>query len=206
MSGLDKRDAHLLAAAADKRTLLSEDLNFAEMTITDSHNSGPLGPATWLVINTRPHQQAYARENLVRQDFHVYCPMISRRIRHARRVQDVPRPLFPGYIFVEQRPQQSWRPILGTYGVKTLVTSGDQPSVLPGRFVDALKAREFGGVIRKPAAALEVGQRVEVQRGPLGGFIGKIIALRDKERVLVLLNLLDQETRTLIRVDMLSPL
>jgi transcriptional antiterminator RfaH len=176
------------------------------MTLVESQISGPAGSGTWLVVNTRPHQEAYARENLVRQDFHVYCPMISKRIRHARRAHDAPRPLFPGYIFVEQRAQQSWRPILGTYGVKTLVTSGDRPSVLPGRFVEALKVREIGGVICKPAAALEVGQRVEVQGGPLGGLIGKIIALRDKERVLVLLNLLDQETRTHIRVDMLSPL
>jgi transcriptional antiterminator RfaH len=176
------------------------------MTIIESHISAPDGSGTWLVVNTRSHQEACASENLVRQEFHVYCPMISRRIRHARRAHDAPRPLFPGYIFVEHRPQQTWRPILGTYGVKTLVRSGDRPSVLASGFIDALKARELGGVIRKPAAALEIGQRVAVQGGPLDGLIGEIIALRDKERVLVLLDLLDRETRTHVRADMLSPL
>ncbi len=160
----------------------------------------------WLVVQTLPHREAYARDNLVRQDFHAYCPMITKRIRHARRAHDAPRPLFPGYIFVEHRQQQTWRPITGTFGVKTLVRSGDQPSLLCGSFIEGLRARESAGVICAPAAALAVGQQVAIQGGPLDGLVGKIIELREKDRVLVLLNLLEQQTRTHVHADMLSPL
>jgi transcriptional antiterminator RfaH len=166
-----------------------------------------IAPAKWLVVNTQPRRESYACEHLIRQHFHVYCPMITARIKHARSVHDAPRPLFPGYIFVEHRADSpTWRPILGTQGVKSLVRTGEQPSLLDGSFIEGLKAREIGGVIRKPAVSLEVGQHVAVQGGPLDGFVGRIIEMRGKDRVLVLLNLLDQQTRTRVSADNLNPL
>lgn len=164
-------------------------------------------PSKWLVVNTQPHRESYACEHLLRQNFHMYCPMVTARIKHARSVHDAPRPLFPGYIFVEHRLEnQPWRVILGTKGVKSLVRTGEQPSLLCGSFIAGLKARELGGVIRKPAVSLRVGQHVAVQGGPLDGFAGLIIEMRGKDRVLVLLSLLDQETRTHMRAERLHPI
>jgi transcriptional antiterminator RfaH len=160
----------------------------------------------WLVINTLPHRETHACEHLTRQHFRVYCPMIMRRVRHARSVSDEPRPLFPGYVFVEHRlADPTWRPILGTQGVKSVVRSGDQPSLLCGSFIDELRAREVEGVLRKPRDPLEVGQRVTVQGTAFGGLVGQIIELRDKDRVMILLELLDKQTRVQLRTDNLSP-
>jgi transcriptional antiterminator RfaH len=171
------------------------------------HIADPACPSgKWLVINTHPHRETLALENLGRQSFHTYCPMIVKRVKHARKVQDVPRPLFPGYIFVAYAAGLSWRSILGTYGVKSVVRNGEAPGLLDGGYVEAMRAREKDGVIRKPASALKVGQEVAIQGGPLDGLVGKIIELRDRERVLLLLNLLDQETKTNIPSDMLNPL
>jgi transcriptional antiterminator RfaH len=159
----------------------------------------------WLVVSTLPHRESYASEHLSRQKFNVYYPKIIKRIKHARSVCDAPRPLFPGYVFVEHRSDmRSWRPILGTHGVKALVRSGEQPGLLCGSFIEGLKAREQDGVVRKPAAEFEVGQDVVVQGGPLDGLVGKILELRENDRVLVLLNLLHQQTRTHVRADMLN--
>jgi transcriptional antiterminator RfaH len=161
----------------------------------------------WLVVSTLPHRETYACENLLRQDFNIYCPMLTKRIKHARNVYDAPRPLFPGYIFVEYKPKlETWRPILGTYGVKSVVRIGEQPSLLCGSFIDGLKARETDGVIRKQTSPLEVGQDVAIQGGPFDGLVGKVIELRDKDRVLLLLHLLDQQTKTHVRSDMLNPI
>lgn len=69
-------------------------------------------PIGWAVINTQPHREHIAVENLQRQDFIPYCPLIRRHLRHARRVTDVLRPLFPGYLFVRVNPDiERWRPI-----------------------------------------------------------------------------------------------
>ena len=77
----------------------------------------------WAVVNTQPHRETIALENLERQDFRAYCPVIRKRVRHARRSLDLLRPLFPGYLFA-QVTLDRWRPILSTYGVRSLVRCG----------------------------------------------------------------------------------
>src|SRR5262245_24089593 len=108
----------------------------------------------WVVMNTEPHREQVALENLARQAFNTYCPMMRTRIRHARRTHAVLRPLFPGYLFVRVNSDlQRWRPILSTYGVRTLVCCGDRPSFLDDGFVEGLQARTIDGAIGRPASA-----------------------------------------------------
>lgn len=163
-------------------------------------------PGKWLVVATHPHREALAVDNLARQDFRTYCPMVARRVKHARKVQEVPRPLFPGYVFVAHVAGRSWRPIMGTYGVKSLVLSGETPGLLDGGYIAAMRAREEGGLIREAGPALTVGQDVTIQGGPLDGMVGRIIELKDRERVLLLLNLLDRQAKTTVPSDMITPL
>jgi transcriptional antiterminator RfaH len=155
---------------------------------------------TWHAVVSHPHRETFAMENLERQGFKAYCPLITRRIRHARRAYDAPRPLFPGYLFVErQETLPSWRPLAGTFGVRSVVMSGQKPAQLPPGFIEGLKAREVDGVIQMPGTPFEVGQKVTIQGGVFDGLIGQIIGLRDNGRVMVLLDLLRQQAR--INVD-----
>lgn len=150
----------------------------------------------WVAINTHPHREHIAVENLVRQDFDIYCPRELKRIRHARRVQDVLRPLFPGYIFAKVAPDLTmWRPILSTYGVRALVRFGDRPAFLDHGFVAGLRAREVDGVISKPTSPYRVGQEVRLSGGPFDGLIATIIEMGDKDRLVLLTSLLNQNVR-----------
>jgi|SRR5208337_532583 len=151
----------------------------------------------WLVLATHPYREAQAIENLVRQSFRVYCPMILTHIRHARRAYDAKRPLFPGYVFVEQPSlQQQWRSLLGTLGVRTVLMSGEKrPAKLPAGFIESLKAREVDGSICKPETPFQIGQQVTIQGGAFDGMAGQIIEMREHDRILVLLDLLKQQTR-----------
>jgi transcriptional antiterminator RfaH len=154
----------------------------------------------WIVVSTHPHREDYVVENLQRQDFTVYCPTIVKRIRHARRVSDARRPLFPGYLFVERETAlHRWRPILGTFGVRSVVRHGDTPAILPEGVVRSLKAREVDGVIQKPEAPFRTGQQVAVSGGPFDGIAGQIIELRENDRVLLLLDILNRKTK--IHID-----
>ena len=150
----------------------------------------------WAAINTHPHREHIVIENLVRQNFEAYCPRELKRVRHARRVQDVLRPLFPGYVFAQVASElTAWRPILSTYGVRTLVRFGDQPALVDGSFIDGLRAREVDGVIAKPATPYKLGQEVRLSGGPFDGLIGRIIELSDKDRLVLLTSLLQQDVR-----------
>jgi transcriptional antiterminator RfaH len=150
----------------------------------------------WIVVSTHPHREDFAVENLQRQDFQVYCPRIMKHVRHARRAYDARRPLFPGYLFVERETMlHRWRSILGTFGVRSVICHGDTPALLPDGLVRGLKAREVDGVIQKPEAPFRTGQQVAVNGGPFDGVVGQIFELRDNDRVLLLLDILNQKTK-----------
>lgn len=150
----------------------------------------------WVAINTHPHRERIAVENLFRQQFTVYCPTELRRVRHARRVQDVSRPLFPGYVFAEVAPDLTqWRSILSTYGVRALIRCGDRPAFVKPGFIEGLRAREIDGVIAKPVAPYRIGQEVRLNGGPFDGLIATIIEMNEKDRLVLLMRLLSQDIR-----------
>jgi transcriptional antiterminator RfaH len=157
----------------------------------------------WAVVNTQPHREHIALENLARQEFKAYCPLVRRRVRHARRVHDVLRPLFPGYLFVHLSPQtQRWRPIMSTLGVRMLVRFGEHLAFVADDFIQELKSHEIDGEIVHPAKPYLVGQRVHVAAGPFSGLVGTIIDMDDKERLIVLMNLLNRPVKVQIAARM----
>lgn len=150
----------------------------------------------WAVVNTHPHREGLAMENLARQQFTAYCPHIHKRVTHARRSQDVLRPLFPSYVFVRVHTElQRWRPILSTFGVRSIVTCGEKPSYLNDGFIQTLRAREVDGAVTRPEAPYQVGQQVRLTGGAFDGLVATILELNDKERLLVLLNMLNRPVK-----------
>lgn len=161
----------------------------------------------WAAISTHPHRETIATENLLRQNFQVYFPRELKRVRHARRIQNVMRPLFPGYLFVQVMPESAmWRPILSTVGVRTLVRIGERPSLIDSGFIDALRAREIDGVIARPAAPYQLGQQVRLNGGALDGLIGQIIAMKDEERLTLLTHMLQRQVRMKVTSADVRPL
>src|SRR5436189_2398246 len=149
--------------------------------------------APWIVINTHPHREHLALENLGRQDFEAYCPMIRRRRSHARRVETVLRPLFPNYLFVRaDRQLGRWRPILSTHGVRTIVRAGNELSFIDDGLIVSLKSRELDGAIVRPANPYHLGQQVKVAGGPFDGIVATIIEMDEKDRLVVLLELMNR--------------
>jgi transcriptional antiterminator RfaH len=128
--------------------------------------------------------------------------MILKHIQHARRAYDTHRPLFPGYIFI-QAVIQSWRSISGTFGVRSIVKNGDTLAFLPSGFVESLKAREIGGVISTPVAPFKPGQAIAINGGQFDGLVGRIVEVRERDRIILLLNLLNQQTKVHVESRML---
>jgi transcriptional antiterminator RfaH len=161
---------------------------------------GSAEPSTWAVVNTQPNREPVAVANLVRQGFDVYCPLIRRHVRHARRTQDVLRPLFPGYVFVALDPnRQRWRPILSTFGVRMLIRSGERPNLLSDEFIQGVRAREIDGAVVRPEIPYQLGQDVRLTGGAFDGLVATIIAMDERDRLTVLMDLLNRPVK--VRVD-----
>jgi transcriptional antiterminator RfaH len=160
--------------------------------------------SAWFVLTTHPHSEERAIENLRRQSLRAYCPMVSKRVRHSRRCYEARRPLFPGYVFAAQADaRQAWRPLLSTFGVKAPVLSGGRPASLPPGFVESLQAREVDGVIAKTDNMFEIGQQVTIRGGAFDGLVAQIIGLKENDRILVLIELLQRQTRAQLRLEQL---
>lgn len=160
----------------------------------------------WIVVNTHPHREPLAIENLERQQFEAYCPMIAKRRTHARRTETVLRPLFPGYLFVRSRAQLlHWRPILSTYGVRRIAQTGDQPSFIDNEFITSLKAREIDGAIVRPLTPYQIGQKVRIATGAFDGLVATIIEMDEKDRLLVLLNFMNRGVQLRLPSENVTP-
>jgi transcriptional antiterminator RfaH len=163
--------------------------------------------ASWAVVNTHPSREAVAMQHLQRQDFQAYCPMISRRLKQARRHVDVARPLFPGYVFVRLAPERDqWRPVLSTIGVRTLIQFGNRLGLVDDGFVDGLKQREANGLIARPSDPFEVGQLVRVTSGPFDGLIATIVSVGERDRLVVLMKMLRREVQVHLGTEQLGAL
>jgi len=130
---------------------------------------------------------------------------MRKRVSHARRTQDVLRPLFPSYLFVQLDPDSSWRPILSTRGVRTLVRCGERPSFIANEFIDSLKSREIEGAIVRPASPYCIGQHVRVVGGAFDGLVATIIEMDEKDRLVVLMNMLNRPVNVRLSSHHVAP-
>lgn len=156
---------------------------------------------TWYAVHTRPHAEAKALENLLRQGYEAYLPRYRTEIRHARRRQTVLRPLFPRYLFAGiDRNAMRWRPILSTAGVSDLVRSGGEPMPIAADIVEALRQREGAGAFDASARRRlpQLGGLVRISAGAFEDLIGRLVELCDQDRVVVLLDLLGRKVRAQI--------
>lgn len=163
---------------------------------------------SWFVVQTQPRAESKAAANLDRQGYSVYAPRLRRRRRHARRVETVLVPMFPGYLFVQFDPSRdSWRPINSTLGVVRIVTFGEAPAPVPEGIVNGLRALEDeAGVIRPPPADLIPGQSVRILDGALADQIGTLLAADAGERVRILVRLLGRDLHVVVGTDQIEKL
>ena len=163
---------------------------------------------TWVAASTHQFKEPVAVANLERQDFHAYCPMIRRRVRHARRVKEVLRPLFPGYVFIRLDPwRDQWRPILSTVGVRALIRFGDRFGFVSQEFVETLRAREEHGAVPLPRArdSYVQGEHVRLREGPFAGVVATVLHCDEGDRLTLLMDMLRRSVSVQSTVDEVVP-
>jgi len=156
----------------------------------------------WYVVNTQANQETTVEHHLQRQGFTVFLPSFIKTRRHARRIDKVRKPLFPGYLFVEEPgPGLPFNKINGTYGVRNLIMQGPSPAHVQEELVQELQMRcDTSGVMEDPD--LQVGKKVRFKSGPLVNLVAVLHTLNDQERLTVLFDFLGKKVRkTVYRSD-----
>lgn len=158
--------------------------------LDDPVSCAALAQSAWYVVQCRAQQQFRAEQNLLQQGYVCFLPVVQvERIKRGKRVVQT-EPLFPSYLFIHLNClDDNWAPIRSTRGVLRLVSFGAQPIAVPQDWIERLQQR----VAEAPCLSeLQQGDRLQVNLGPYAGIEAVFMAFDGAERIIILLNLLNQ--------------
>ena len=170
--------------------------------------SGESRGKQWFVVHTKPRQEALAQENLLRQNFDVYYPLIKLTRRRKSDLLSVIEPFFPRYIFLRfDLTRDNWGPVRSTRGVCGLVKFNGVPKPVPAALIRAMKENENTDKLQIVSnKTWKPGELVEIEQGPFVGYHCIFQAQKSADRVCVLLDIVGKRTRaTLLKRDLQLP-
>ena len=156
----------------------------------------------WYAIHSKPRQEERALENLQRQGFEAWLPMLTvEKVLRSKLVQVI-EPMFSRYLFIRfDTEQTNWSPIRSTLGVSKLVSFGNRPAVVADELIEALQQLPE----QAPQRLIQPGQQVKIVSGPLRGLEGIYQQADGELRAMVLIELLNKQHRIVTDMQDLRP-
>jgi transcriptional antiterminator RfaH len=159
----------------------------------------------WYLVYSKPRQEQCALENLERQGFECFLPLIAVEKLRRKLIVAVQEPLFPRYLFIRLDASQegrSWNPIRSTTGVSRLVTFGQVPAKVDDSLVTTIRNSVSDASVRK--RHFEPGEVVRINEGPFAG-LEAVYQMADGEaRVMVLIDILSKKVSLSVKPPSLS--
>ncbi len=141
----------------------------------------------WHLIYTKPNQEKVAFDNLIRQNYQCYLPLIhTEKILRGKKIL-TKEPMFPRYLFVwlSHDGQQNWSPIRSSKGVSHLVNFGGLAASLDDETMDNLQQKIDKALVVK---VFSIGDKVEILKGPFKGMEAIFNTYKGEERAMLFLN------------------
>ncbi len=161
---------------------------------------------SWYLVYTKPRQEFLAQENLQRQGFITYLPCIERsRRRRGKRLKSV-EAFFPRYLFISlNKVTDDWSLIRSTLGVANLVRFAQYPVDVPELLISQLMMKENPDTgMHDEDSGFTQGNKVRITDGALSGYEGVFKANSGEERVIILLNVMGNESKVKVDADSLE--
>jgi transcriptional antiterminator RfaH len=156
----------------------------------------------WYAIHSKPRQEERALENLERQGFETWLPMLTVEKVRRGKLAKVVEPMFSRYLFIRLDTEQTnWSPIRSTLGVSKLVSFGNRPAIIEDTLIQALRQLPE----REPERLFQPGQTVKFVAGPLRGLEGIYEQADGELRAMVLVDLLSKHHRITTEMQHLMP-
>ena len=156
----------------------------------------------WYAIHSKPRQEERALENLQRQGFEAWLPLMEVEKVLRSKLMRVIEPMFSRYLFIRLDTEQTnWSPIRSTLGVSKLVSFGNRPAVVSDDLIVALKNLPK----QETQRLIQPGQQVKIVSGPLRGLEGIYQQSDGEMRAMVLIELLNKQHRIVTDMQDLRP-
>jgi transcriptional antiterminator RfaH len=148
----------------------------------------------WYLVHSKPRQERLALENLERQGYQCYLPLLpTEKIRRGS-LTVTDEALFPRYLFIRlgnDLSAKGWGPIRYTTGVSRLVSFGSEPARIDDCLIAQLQSSESRHKER-PARLFEAGDRIRITDGPFAGIEGVFQIAEGDKRVMVLIEMMSK--------------
>jgi transcriptional antiterminator RfaH len=148
----------------------------------------------WYIVYTKPRQEKCALDNLQRQGYQCYLPIISSEKLCQGLLKVAGEPLFPRYLFIQLGhgdSAKSWAPIRSTKGVSHLVCFGIEPARVDESLIELIRTQE-ALVLTEPVRLFRPGERVLLTESPFAGIEGVYQMASGERRVMVLIEILSK--------------
>ncbi|MCX2977406.1 transcription/translation regulatory transformer protein RfaH [Candidatus Marimicrobium litorale] len=163
----------------------------------------------WFVVQAKPRQESTAKEQLQRQGYAAYLPMIAVRKRRRVAWTTSVEPLFPRYLFIHADVnQQSLAPVRSTLGVSGLVRFGNVLRPVPDAVVHYLQELEAvqGAEPGEESWPFRAGDKVVVLEGAFAGLTAVFEGGQPEARALILIELLGRKNTVEVPINALNAL
>jgi transcriptional antiterminator RfaH len=162
----------------------------------------------WYLIHSKPKDEKVAQENLERQGYETYLPLILGRAKRRGKTVKSIQPMFPRYMFIHLSEQtDDWGPIRSTFGVSSLIRFGTAPAKVPETLINALKNNENSeGIHEFTNKPLSVGDKVLIVEGPFEGYEATLFSQNSDDRVIVLLKIAENNVKVKLEQSLIEPL
>ena len=150
----------------------------------------------WYAMRSKPNREKEVQKRFSDLGVEAFLPWLRTRRRRRGRPQWVVVPLFPSYLFVCLDLAVSGKTVRYVPGVRDFLKFGSHVAEVPQKVVDELRERCPDGVAEIDPLRINPGEVVRIQEGPFAG-VEAIFqrALKDSERVAVLLEILGRQTK-----------
>ena len=146
----------------------------------------------WYAVYTRSRSEKKLMELLMAKGIEAYVPL--RKVMHqwSDRKRLVEEPLIRSYCFVKV-VKSDYYEVLNTHGAVRYVWFSGKPAIIPDRQIDTLKVITGSDVdVECMPDTFLPGIQVRVNAGPLQGFSGELVSIKNKKKVLIRIDHLNQ--------------
>jgi transcriptional antiterminator RfaH len=155
----------------------------------------------WVLIYTKARQEIKANENLQKQGFKTFLPLISPNNKDSG--INYPVPIFPRYLFAQiNLTSDNWTVINSSYGVSQIVMFSEEFTPIPNNIIKFIQNKlDESGIYKEEVLEVDYqkGDSVYIKDGGFAGVDAIFLSKKSKDRVRLLLKLLNTNIVTEIK-------
>jgi len=145
----------------------------------------------WYALYTRFRHEKKVEYQLQQKGIETYLPMRRILKKWSDRRKWISEPLFNCYVFINSDPKQRFEAVQ-SYGAVRIISFRGKPAVVRDNEIRYIKSILSEIPDAKPFFDIPVGSKVRIWRGPLIGVEGILIKSKNKNRMIVCLDSINQ--------------